>query len=58
LRERHATPTRHCPVAIAIARWPTQPGPAPPPYGTWLKNVTPPAPMFFAISTSSVCSIV
>ena len=23
LRERQATPTRHCPVATAMARWPT-----------------------------------
>ena len=31
LRDRHATPTRHWPVATAIARLPMTPGPAPPP---------------------------
>ncbi len=31
LRDLHATATRHCPVATAIAAWPTTPQPAPPP---------------------------
>ena len=31
LRERHATATSACPLATAMAAWPTTPQPAPPP---------------------------
>jgi hypothetical protein len=58
LRERQATPTPAWPVAMAIARCPTVAQLAPPPKPIWEKNVTSPAPMFLAISTSSVVSIV
>ena len=57
-RLRHATATVHCPVATAIAAWPTTPHPAPPPYPTWLKKVMSPNPRLRAMSASSVVSSV
>src|SRR6478752_5174240 len=56
-RARHATATSHCPVATAMAAWPTTPHPAPPPKPTCENQVMSPSPTLRAMSTSRPSSI-